>query len=531
MSFPFSHRARRRRLSSYLAGLIIFMTILLAAACSLNRALALPILQQPSPPTQTVLRQASQLVPLALSPNEPLVGTFASHSAATLVPANRLAFTASPTQSLANLVPPSTQTGLPTATNTPGVLAASDLLFIGGNRLLRWDAITQFSNSLAENVSAFSPNSTGSKIALLRPRGVSANGNELSDLDILDFSSKQVTHLLEGAPHLLNPALSPDGQWLAYLQMNDYGRAIFLLSLSASSPAKLVSPIKLGQCQNTPGTGCTNLSWSPDSQKLLWGDSRGLWVAQAQKGAPSLLHDARIEIADPQGKTSQIEALFLTPQWSPTGRFILAEVAPLQSNASWHMVIDSLTGRSGQVMDSYKLSPEQVSVNWLSNGQLAVARSADLTRLTPAAFQIWDVLATNPALLVSALNYPFPAGIIPSNPNITPNAEILIAPLNLGGIQQSNPGHLLFSARLQEASSQTSLYTFNLLTSIPVHLSQMSMEVVNLLWAPDGSGALVYSADGKLLFVPADGTNTLDLTLAAGQNPHNFVWLPSSLRK
>ena len=118
-------------------------------------------------------------------------------------------------------------------------------------------------------------------------------------------------------------------------------------------------------------------------------------------GSAIQLHSNVVEIADPQGKTTQIEVRFSSLEWSPVGRFALIQVFPNQSEASWHAVIDSLTGKIGQVLDSYKIASSEVSVGWLPDGFLSVARASDPGHNLPASIQIWNVLATNTDLLVS----------------------------------------------------------------------------------------------------------------------------------
>jgi Tol biopolymer transport system component len=518
------HRPHRSPLMSGYHFAFFLIASLLLATCSLNRTLAVPLIQNLTPQAENLATATSQPdlsatnAPTAISQPEIAPKPSKPNEAA---PATSVAVLASPTVQL--MTPIATEAS---ATSTPGVLATSDLLFISDNRLLRWDHVTHYSSSLAENVAAFSTNTSGTKIALLRPRGVAANGNELFDLDLLDFSSKQTRHLIEGTPRLLDLTLSPDGAWLAYQQSPDNHPAIFLLCLSDQA-----NPINLGQCAGQSSNRCTPPAWSPDSQSLLWGDQHGLWVAPVGKSSASQLHTSMVEILDPQGKTSQIEAQFSSPKWSPVGRFALVQVIPDQSNASWHAVIDSLTGRLGQVLDSYKLSPNQVSVSWLPNGKLVVARASDQGQQTPATIQIWDVLATNPALLVSAGLYKFPSTILPTEATSVTISNPVINPLRLDWIQQSNPGHLLFGALQPDTPTQVGLFDLNLLTNSVTQLSQLASDIDQVSWAPDGSGMLIVTSDGQALFISADGKETINLKTTVGSELKGFIWLPPSLRK
>ncbi len=506
-------------LTGYRFAFFIIVASLLLATCTLNRSLAVTLVrdlttQSVAPATPTAQPEPATIVLPAPKPTGP--------AASEIV--------AAPTHAVASLTAtPAPTATRPPATNTPGVLATSDLLFISENRLLRWDQVTRYSSSLAENVIAFSTNASGSKIVLLRPRGVSANGNELFDLDILDLSSMQAHRLVEGTPRMDSLALSPDGARLAYQQTLDGKNSVFLLRLS--DPA---NPVNLGACEMPPGLACSPLSWSLDSQSLLWADGRGLWVASAARAAAILLHDNTIAVPDPSGKTSLIEARFASPRWSPLGRFILVEVLPDQSNASWHAVLDSLTGRVGQVLDTYKLTADQASVSWLPNGELASARSSDAELQTPASIQVWDVLATNPALLVSAAQFKFPSGVVPGVQPVGVSAlasGASASSLRLAWVQQSAPGHLLFGASAASSGAPATLYDLNLQTSTVTRLAELALGADQVFWAPDGRGALVTTRDGAILFITADGKEIIDLKLAASSHPAGFLWLPPVLRK
>jgi hypothetical protein len=517
------YRSQRSPFKSGYHFAFLLTASLLLATCGLNRSLAVPLIISLTPPPE--IRVASN--PQTRAP-ETGVPAVASQTAKAVQPAKPKASITTPMVS--GLISPSSSlpptASQPPATSTPGVFATSDLLFISDNRLLRWDHVTHYSSSLAENVVAFSTNDNGSMIVLLRPRSMAANGIELFDLDLLDFTSKQTRHLIEGTARLLDLALSPDGAWLAYRQSPEGKPAIRLLHLSDPT-----SPANLGKCEATGSDSCTPIAWSPDSRNLLWSDPSGLWIAAAGKMPASVLHTSRVDVPDPQGKTSQIEARFSSPEWSPVGRFVLVQVVPNQSDASWHAVIDSLTGKLAQVLDSYKLAPDQISVSWLPDGRLAVARSSDPAQQTPATIQVWDVLATNPDLLVSTGIYKLPSGNLPSEATPLTISDSSNTRLRLDWIQQAHPGHLLFGTVQPESPSETRLYDLNLLIKSFTQLTQLKSEVQEVLWAPDGSGMLIINANGQALFVSSDGKETTDLELSLDPPPTGFVWLPPSLRK
>ncbi len=421
-------------------------------------------------------------------------------------------------------VPTSTVGSQISATSTPRLLATSDLLYMDNNRLLRWDHVTQYSSSIAENVVSFSTNMQGSKIALLRPSGVSANGNELFDLDLLDIASKQTRHLIEATPRLTDMSLSPDGAWLAFQQIKGDDPAIFLLMLS--EPAV---PIALSKCLGLEPDGCTDIVWSSDSRSLLWSDKRGVWIASAGTGSAIQLHTSLVEVPDPQGRISKLEVRFATLGWSPVGRFALLQVFPNQSEASWHAIIDTRTGRIGQVLDSYRLAPMAVNVSWLPDGYLAVARGSDLEHSSPATIQLWNVLATNPELLVSSGKYEIPSDLLSAEAVSLTTTDNEAVPLQIDWVQQISPDHIIFGAFLP--SSKVLLIDLNLQTEAMDALFQLQEDIVKVLWAPDGSGVLAVTSNGKAFFVSPDGKIQTELKAADGIELSGFIWLPPSWRK
>ena len=410
----------------------------------------------------------------------------------------------------------------PTPTKTRQPRIASDLLYLSEGRLMRWDRVTRFSSTLVENVDSYTTDASGMRIILLRPRQVALNGQELFDLDLLDLSSKQVVHLVEETGRIYTPSLSPDGNRLAYRTSPDEG-AVQVISVGAA-----VLPLELGTCIPAAESDCSVLAWSPDSQHLLWSDARGIWTGKPPAEPARQIHANQVEVADPAGQSSQIQARFSGLQWSPLGRFALLTVSPDHSEVSWRAVLDTRTGRLQHLIDSYETDPKQASVEWLQDGTLAVARATDPQSGRSPVIQIWNVLPTNPNLVVELRKFE-PFSQSDSGSQLQPSdrdQEILC----LDWIYQPRPDNLQFGAILEGAFKRPALFDLKMSTGSLTQLAQLDPETEQVIWAPDGSGLLVIGTRGQVFYSSLDGREVYDLRQQLGANPHQFLWLPPAPR-
>jgi hypothetical protein len=404
-------------------------------------------------------------------------------------------------------------------------LFTSDLLFISEDRLMRWDHSTNYGVILAENVVEFSQGTRGNSIVLLRKKGVAANGVDLFDLDILDFETKQIHHLIEDIPDIMDIRLSPDGHWLAFRQPSQKAN---ILTFRVSDPGELIS---IGSCLPRRATDCRELAWSPDSTEVIWIDKQGIWIADPLKPRPTNLNPGIVQILDPRGKSIEIAAQFSSPRWSPTGRFTLIKAHPEQSKVSWQVVLDTRTGKTVQVSDSYETDDQVPSLAWLEDGDLAVAYASDKDRKTAAALKLLAVVPTSTEMLVPGREYQFSPQDLPA---ILTSSDVPYEedqPLNPDWLQPIQPGHLSLGIRFTGTTLQPILFDLNMENGALTQISQVSADAQKILWAPDGSGFLVCGLDGSLSFIQAHGGATINLQPFAGDRAHSFVWLPPAARK
>jgi hypothetical protein len=426
----------------------------------------------------------------------------------------------------------------PTATRSRLPAVASDLLYLSQNRLMRWDRLVGSTQLLVENVADYTASHGGTAVALLRPRKMTANGSERFDLEILNLQTLQTSPLLAEIPRPLALALSPDGDWLAYILPTENG-AIYLRKIEAQAEAR-----SLGNCRADPDRPCSSLAWSPDSKQLAWSDSQGVWLASREEHLAAnppetparLVHSNRVQVSDPQGKSSQIEVSFDSPAWSPAGRFILLEVRPLASSVSWQGVVDTSSGRLSQAQDSFRYAPSEADAIWLPDGSLLVIHASDPQRQAPPFVHVWAVMPTSPDLLESRRQYNLYSDAFP----FSESARKSIPAHSLDWPGMLDAHRLGLGVRLFGLDIAPILFRLDLPTGVLYKLSDLPADIAQVLWSPDGAGALALGPRGQAFYMPFSnrssdggplgGGELSDLRPALGGDAHRFTWLPPVVR-
>ncbi|MDA7617671.1 hypothetical protein N8703_00015 [Verrucomicrobia bacterium] len=107
------------------------------------------------------------------------------------------------------------------------------------------------------NESIFLPyQHTKKGLLLLRMDNEDSNGIYILDTSIPSSTPELI---LESRYNETRPALSPDGQWLAYLSLETGEPGVYVMPLDRSSPSRLIS-----------GTNGHTPVWSSDGSKLMW---------------------------------------------------------------------------------------------------------------------------------------------------------------------------------------------------------------------------------------------------------------------
>lgn len=417
-------------------------------------------------------------------------------------------------------------TALATATRSRQPYPVSDLVYLSQDRLMRWDPLTRHAISLAQNVTAFTVSPDGQKLILLRPQKITANGVQLYHLDALHLQEQRLSTLLGDASLPGTILVSPDGSQLAYTQRLAQGSAIFLLPAEPGS-----QPRRLATCRSEPEADCASLVWSPKSDLLLWSDASGLWQISTHTGAAEsqaqLVHPNKVHIQDPKGQNLEIEARFLDLQFAPSERFVLLKVAPLASEVGWQAVFDRRSGQMAQAQETFSARPAETLASWHSNGSLIVAHASQPDRGAQPFVHLWWVMPTSPELLVSGKQYNLYSDEFPFSA-----AQSKAIPAHcLHWLAETQPDHLAFAVRLDQANDPPVLFDLNLQSGSLTKLLDLPADTTQVLWAPDGVNALVLGGRNQIYWLSLKTAELTGMQAAFGPDARQFVWLPAVLRR
>ena len=420
----------------------------------------------------------------------------------------------------------------PTPTRTRLPLQSSDLLYLSANgTLMRWDHFTGYSSLLVEDVEAFSASANGKKIALVRPLEISANGQALYNIDLLDYDTKQTFVILEEVPRPKSLAISPDGKWIAYFEDSTGG---IVHARRTDTPGHHV---EMGECQAANELHCTQLAWSPDNRQALWSDSRGLWSSAPLQPEAQQIHIGRVSVSDPRGNLTDIPVTFSAISWSPTGRFVLVRVSPSPQGVHWQAVVDTRLGKSSSVPDSSEYTAQTVNVSWMESGSLLVAHGSGAGG--QPFVKIWDVVPTNLTLMVLNKAFdlqsndfpPLPQMIAATAESAVPGSENQSDISNcLNWPDQIDEISLRLGLQINGSSGTPMLFTLSLIDGRVQKLINLPQDVMEVIWSPDDSGALVLGSHAQILFYRSKDNTLLDLYSVIGKGATAFTWLAPAPR-
>lgn len=402
---------------------------------------------------------------------------------------------------------------------------SSDLLLISLGKLIRWDPQTHYGITLAENVSEFSIGQSGKSVALLRRKGVTANGAELFDLDLLDFETKQIQKILQAKPGIARISFSPDGSWLAYHTQESGGR-VFVLQ--PHTPEKI---IQLGACVYAPAIpDSCRLIWSPDSKEILWADESGLWLASPAKGYSAILNPGLVEISDPNRKKTQIQANFSSLHWSPQGRFVLLHVTPVKSKVSWDSVLDTRTGRMAQILESYETEANEANLSWLDDGRLAAAQISNPSAGQPAVVRVWTLIPTSDPMLNLYRSFPLDLPVLLADIAIEEQIVLQDSSVCFEWLQPAGANQLFFGANLSASGLQPLAFEMQI-DSGKIHpLAEIPQDTLAVVRAPDGLGFLAFGPNYRAVYIGLQTKRMFELPYQVDQAA-GYAWLTPMPRR
>lgn len=411
---------------------------------------------------------------------------------------------------------------------------ASDLLFLDGGRLMHWAhernqlEVAVGPEELAQAVAERTSTHAGAGVPPGSVLGVEVSADSKrvavirrwheSHYEIARFepATGLVESLVQLDRQIFTFALSPNGEWVAYMvrEDSDHGQPEGpIYAFPWNNPA---AQVEIGRCaaQITVHTtwGCGELKWSPDSRQLAWSDGVGVWLKGLQQG------EARQLFVQSQADPSQEEGggLARLQAWSPTGRYILTRVGYWEGSDK--QVLDTETAQMVIIPDSSEYPMPNALSTWLADGRLFVIyplytgenKQEHMVRL-------WRIDPANPELLVL-------------------DGEFSLATAGFLGLPtQRTDGYVSVASERgigQEAASGNLVLinptTYEIIPISP--LPNQEGSELEALWAPDNSGAIVSARWGKRmpLYIPADGQVIYDLTpIVSTREPCCFQWLPN----
>ena len=507
--------------SKVLPGIVRNFRITFATACTALVLCACGIASsEPAPSSKSILMPTS---PATLN-SATVVGPSGTTSAPSQEPTHTATSTGMghPTISLSPTVhasktstPPS-----PVLPTTQSPEMTSDLLYLTDGKLMRWDHVTDYSNLLASGVEEFAVSESGKKVALLKTTNITANGVELFTLAILDFDTKQITNLIENTPRLYAVSISADGKWIAYTTDLSNG-TIFVINTDDGE-----QKFEAGTCTHEDDGSCNKLAWSPDGGNLLWTDDRGIWKFNVELGSSHLLHPNVVRVTDPKGGEGEISVQFGSLAWSPKGRYVLLEVIPSDSGVRWQGILDTKNGRFAQVPNSSDYSTLDACACWSKDGSLMVGHSGNSAEDRPPNINVWRIVPTHNDLLILDKNFELDSQFFPSLSNLDEFEQHYFP----NWLSQINENKSYFGLTLIDTNSNPLLFELDLRNGALSEIIVIPYNPIDVLWSPDGVGALIIGKNSEIIFAPFDGSLMRDLHLRLGEDAHNFIWLPPTPR-
>jgi hypothetical protein len=497
--------------SNFLTRIYLLCSILLISALGLTSCSLLPTIQAHLPILSDVNTSGKNITPTTPAKYRELLPPTAYAITETQPLANPTEVIPTPIETS------SVPTSVPTTTAASIPHFSSDLLFLSEHRLGRWNDVSNELSLMAANVISFASSQNGHKIALLRSKGLANQNGNLFNLDVMDLETSQTRTILPDTVQIFLLNISPDGQWVAYTSQ-EHGGSIFLLSTEGGA-----SPEKLGNCSQSDHTmNCDNGPlWSSDSRSLAWSDEQGVWVYTVENDETVLAIPGKLEVSDPKGELSRVQISFSQMSWSPQGRYLKAMVTPNDSDVYWQAVLDTRTGRVGEVPETYTQELTSSVLTWLPDGSLCQIRSSDHQQNQGPVARIWRVLPTRDNLLLELNSFALQSNDFPSEAYNLPNLNDV--PAWLESIDDRLVSFALF---LPEQARPGVLFTMELNFGAVAKINELPDDTQMILWAPDHVGSLVHGQQGNILFIPRDGSTPKNLTSSLGSDAKDFRWLP-----
>lgn len=329
--------------------------------------------------------------------------------------------TVQPVRSPELTVTPSVRVAI-TQTSSPGyfpsimdsaIIPSQDIIFLSAGVLHVWSRTTgeiapliqeraatgtpalDASGAMKNRVAEYSVDRKNRRIVMLRSRGISANGVELFDLEILDLATGEIKALLQETPAIYNLGVSPDGYWVTYTFLPRGIGPIFSIQTEKGG-----EPLIIGECKAETELDCGEIVWLNEQTSVMWNDREGVWLSSAPEFKPLKIIGNQVQIIDLEGKEITLEVSFDDLSWSPQGRYILARIKPLRSEVRWQAIIDTLRARVVEIPGTYEYDETAAIAGWLPDGKLIVIQNQSGETAHTFRVALYEVLPASVDLLV-----------------------------------------------------------------------------------------------------------------------------------
>lgn len=407
-----------------------------------------------------------------------------------------------------------------------------EFLVVSNAQLQRWNSLTGALEEIfiaAPVISGTAPVAPGASqssvlavsqdrlhrnLAVLRSKGVAANGIELDDIFLYNYQTQQSRVLLPEIAAGRYTLLSPDGRSLVFI----YGSEpveIALQPLHGSEPA-----VAVGQCRQENVGQCSQAAWSTDSRYLAWSGSDGVWVYDSVLQASHQVVSDTLEIIAPNGSQSFIEVEYESLAWSPTQRYLSAWVSGRAASFRWPVIIDTRLKKVLNVPPGEGSGLDRTEIIWMQSGDLFVARPGQEDLEQPPYADIFRIRAANEGYFtllgrhnLAGAQHSLGAKAIPDVKSIPRLLE------QIGG----NRFSYILASQIPGVPSWLSI--LDLRSSSIQPIAPLPQNIERMIWAPDLRRAVIFSPPGWVLYLDLDAGVLYDLTAVLGESLTNFFWL------